>query len=197
MRRGKRSIGSLLLLSIGVLLVAGCTAGEAPHGELIAPADRERAPAIVGETLDGETLALADLEGPTVVNFWASWCGPCVAEAPELRNVHDAYADAGLHVVGVNVRDTAVNARRFESDLEIPFPSWFDPSAEIAAAFGGIGPAALPTTIVLDGEHRVAARLFGAVTFAQLRTYLDQVLMEAGADPELLPGSEAVPDGQV
>jgi thiol-disulfide isomerase/thioredoxin len=179
----------LLLLSCCALLAAACTSGEARAGQLLDPADRPAAPVVEALTLDGDTLALADLEGPVVVNFWASWCGPCVAEAPELRNVALGYADAGVSVVGVNVKDTEVNARRFEADLGIPFPSWSDPSSEIAASFGGIGPAALPSTLVLDAEHRVAVRLFGAVTFTQLRGYLDPVLLEAGVDPDLLPSA--------
>jgi thiol-disulfide isomerase/thioredoxin len=173
---------TLLLLSICAVLVAACSSdGSALRSrELRAPEDRPPAPDLVAETLDGEELALRTLSGPVVVNFWASWCGPCVTEAPELRNVALGYADRGVSVVGVNVRDTAVNARRFEADLDIPFPSWLDPSSEIAAAFGGIGPAGLPSTLLLDEEHRVAVRLFGAVTYTQLRGYLEPLLAEAG-----------------
>jgi thiol-disulfide isomerase/thioredoxin len=178
----------LLILFVCALLAAACTGGESRAGELLPSEDRPSAPPVTATTLDGEVLDLADLEGPVVVNFWASWCGPCVAEAPELRNVADGYDAAGVSVVGVNVRDSEVNARRFEADLGIPFPSWSDPSSEIAASFGGIGPAALPSTLVLDADHRVAARLFGAVTFSQLRTYLDPVLLESGVSPALLPG---------
>ena len=171
-----------LLLAACALLAAACTGSDAQAGELVPPDRREPAPAVAAETLDGDELALADLEGgPVLVNFWASWCGPCIDEAPELRNLHDAYADAGVHVVGVNVRDRTTNALRFERDFGIPYPSWHDPASEIAADFGGIGPAALPSTIILDADHRVAVRLFGAVTFSQLRDYVEALLDEQGA----------------
>ena len=176
-RAGRPGLRVLLLL--GLALIAGaCGSSEQRIGELLPAAEREAAPAVVGETLEGEELALAEIEGPVLVNFWASWCGPCVGEAPELRNLAKAYEDR-VTVLGVNVRDNATNARRFESDLDIRFPSWFDPSSEIAASFGGIGPAALPSTLILDAEHRVAVRLFGAVTFTQVSGYLDPLLAEA------------------
>lgn len=171
-----------LLFIVCALLAAACGGSDARAGELIPPDERESAPAVVGETLDGEELALADLGGgPVLVNFWASWCGPCIEEAPDLRNLHDAYGGEGVHIVGVNVRDRVSNAQRFEQELDIPYPSWHDPAAEIAARFGGIGPAALPTTIVLDAEHRVAVRLFGAVTFSQLRGHVESLLAEGPA----------------
>jgi thiol-disulfide isomerase/thioredoxin len=179
---------SLLPLCASLVLLAACSSSNAPRvSELLPAEDRPAAPEVVGETLDGDQLALADVPGPVVVNFWASWCGPCVTEAPELRNVALGYADQ-VSVLGVNVRDTPTNARRFEADLGIPFPSWSDPASEIAASFGGIGPAALPSTLVLDADHRVAVRLFGAVTYSQLRTYLDPLLEEAGVAVGTAPG---------
>ncbi|MDQ3708341.1 MAG: TlpA family protein disulfide reductase [Actinomycetota bacterium] len=147
--------------------------------QVLAPADRQPAPAVDAETVGGGRLALRELDdGPVVVNFWASWCGPCVREAPALANVARAYADQGVHVVGVNVKDRPANARAFERDLGVPYESWYDEAAAIAAAFGGIGPSALPSTIVLDAEHRVAVRLAGAVTEPQLSVYLDRLLDE-------------------
>lgn len=154
----------------------GFVAGDGTTGA-IPPAEREPAPDVEGVTLEGDDLALSDMAGPVVVNFWASWCGPCLTEAPALRNVAAAY-EGRVSFVGVNVKDELAAARRFEEDLEIPYPSWADQAASIAASFGGIGPAALPSTIVLDAEHRVAARLFGAVDEPQLSAQLDWVLNE-------------------
>jgi thiol-disulfide isomerase/thioredoxin len=179
-----------VLLGLCCLLLAACTATstealpggafvEGAGASFVPPAERSPAPAVSGTTLDGEELALADLPGPVVVNFWASWCGPCVQEAPDLAAVHEQYGDRGVSVIGVNIRDAVTNARRFEADLGVPYPSWHDEAATIAASFGGVGPGAVPTTILLDAEHRVAARLFGAVTFPQVRGYLDRLLDEA------------------
>src|SRR5688572_6738399 len=139
--------------------------------------EREPAPDVTGQTLDGETLALADMPGPVVVNFWASWCGPCAREAPALQRVATAY-EGRVSFVGVNVKDRPTAARNFEEDFGVAYPSWEDEAASIAASFGGIGPAALPSTIVLDAEHRVASRLFGAVSEPQLAAQLDRVLEE-------------------
>ena len=155
---------------------AGFVAGDGSTAT-IPIGEREPAPAVDGTTLDGERLALADLDGPVVVNFWASWCGPCAKEAPALQNVADAY-DRRVSFVGVNVKDQPTAALNFERDFGVEFPSWEDEAASIAASFGGIGPAALPTTIVLDAEHRVAARMFGAINEPQLAKQLDIVLDE-------------------
>ena len=178
----------LLLAVLVVALTAGCsgtlqdaTAGGFVAGDgsaTIAAEDRAAAPEVSGTTLDGESLSLSDLDGPVVVNFWASWCGPCVKEAPALRNVAKAY-EGRVSFVGVNVKDEQAAARNFEQDFRVGYPSWEDEAATIAASFGGIGPAALPSTLVLDAEHRVAARLFGAVTEPQLSAQLDAILDEA------------------
>lgn len=178
----------LAVASLAVLLAA-CSSGSAAEqnarfiaaegATVFARSERQPAPSVEAETLDGQMLDLDELVGPVVVNFWASWCGPCAREAPELQAVSEAYAGR-VHLVGVNVKDQRANARAFERDFGIDYPSWYDPAATVAASFGGIGPAALPSTIVLDAEHRVAVRLFGAVTRAQLSGYLDPLLAEAG-----------------
>jgi thiol-disulfide isomerase/thioredoxin len=124
-------------------------------------------------------VALHELRGtPVVLNFWASWCGPCATEAPQIQAVSREYAGR-TQVLGVAIQDRVANAKTFERDLGITYPSLFDPSVRIAAQFRGIAPAALPTTLVLDAEHRVAVRHFGAITADRLRTYLDSVLAEA------------------
>ena len=181
-----------LPLLVGVLAMLAVACSGAAQGSVgggyvagdgsaasIPRADREPAPPVEATTLDGERVAMTDLEGPVVVNFWASWCGPCVQEAPALANVARSY-EGRVRFMGVNVKDQTAAARNFERDFKVPFPSWEDRAATIAASFGGIGPGALPSTIVLDAEHRVAARMFGAVTEPQLAEQLELVLGEAG-----------------
>jgi thiol-disulfide isomerase/thioredoxin len=179
------------LVILGVLLLcAACSTSSATEQTLdfvrgdgsvrvIPPAERQPAPEVSGHTLDGRPLALADLSGPVAVNFWASWCGPCAQEAPHLAAVAAEYAGDGVHVLGVNVKDQPANARSFEDAFEIPYPSLYDEAAVIAAAFGGVGPGALPSTIVLDRKHRVAVRAFGAVSAAQLSGWIDELLRES------------------
>jgi thiol-disulfide isomerase/thioredoxin len=183
---------ALALLLCCALVLPACTSADSTGlgrdfvrgagGAEVPLAEREPAPPVDAETLDGRRVRLTDLPGPVVVNFWASWCGPCATEAPDLQAVWEDYGDHGVSVVGVNVRDRVANARSFEHDFGITYPSWYDEASTIAASFGGIGPAALPSTIILDAEHRVAVRLFGSVTATRLSAYLDGLLAEAGRE---------------
>jgi thiol-disulfide isomerase/thioredoxin len=174
-----RSLGFALL----ALVLAGCSLLPAADSEaaavVFAPGERVDAPEIQGETLDGEPLALADYGGPVVLNFWASWCGPCRLEAPHLNAVETAYGDQGVAVLGVNTKDpNLVNAQTFAQDNALIFKSLYDPQQQVAAAFGASGPRGLPTTIILDAQHRVAARYYGAVTGATLGPRLEELLAE-------------------
>ena len=188
---GARFTGTLTLLLVVATAVSGCgsapgagaqAAGSGPGG-VIDVAARQPAPAVEGETLDGDFLRLADLRGPVVVNFWASWCGPCVEEQPDLVAAAEAY-EGRVDFVGVNVKDTRANAQTFVRQFDVPYPSWYDESAALAGAFGGIGPAALPTTMVLDEQHRVAAQFFGAINLAKLSEALDEVVGATAAPTE-------------
>jgi thiol-disulfide isomerase/thioredoxin len=179
-----------LLLAVLLLALTGCAAADeaaASGTDFLAdelrqdrpPAERPEAPPITGTSLEGEPIDLTAAEGPVVVNFWASWCGPCVSEAPHLAAISDEFADEGVRVVGVNLDTSETNARTFQRDHELPFPSISDPSKRVAAAFGRQGPAGLPTTIILDSQGRVASRMLGAVTAAELALRLNGLLQEA------------------
>ncbi len=107
-------------------------------------------------------LSFADLQGRVVImNFWASWCGPCRIEQPDLNAVHALLPDAEVVLIGVNIEDTEANALAHLAEFYVPYLSLFDPVNELAGRFRGIGARTIPSTVFLDTEGRVAARLLG------------------------------------
>ena len=154
-------------------------------------AEREQPAAVSGTTLDDEPLDVADLRGDVVVlNFWASWCPPCRAEAAALESVAETTAGNGVEFVGVNVKDKRSSAIAFERAQETPYPSLYDQPGRVALAFRGVlPPNALPSTLVLDREGRVAARFLGAVTSEQLLPVVQAVADEAEPSSALPPAS--------
>jgi thiol-disulfide isomerase/thioredoxin len=163
-----------------ILLAAACTtsqttqdgsAGMTDAGSIItvAPVDRDDPVDLSGKTLDGTTLDLADYRGQVVVvNYWASWCGPCRGEAPALVEAHKRLPD--VQFVGLDRNDdSTANARAFVRTFEVPYPSLYDSGGKLLLAFNGaVPPTSLPSTIVLDTEGRVAAVVLGPTTATTL-----------------------------
>lgn len=115
---------------------------------------------------DGGTVSAKELRGKVVVlNFWYAGCPPCRAEAKYLNQVHDQYADDDVVFVGVNVRDEEGTAAAFERTFGVDYPTVLDArdGAVQLALSGQIAPNAVPATIVLDKQGRVAARVLGAI----------------------------------
>jgi len=138
--------------------------------------------------LDGKKRQLADLKGKlVVVNFWATWCGPCQQEMPAFTKVYAEYRDRGVEFVGAANEDQASRAKvkTFVKSLDIQFPIWLEASADHMEAFG-VGPE-LPATVIVDQQGRLAARIKGVTDEAQLRALIDRLLAEVGA------GSPATP----
>ena len=108
------------------------------------------APAIVGETLDGETLSLTDLRGsPVIVNFWGPSCVPCRDEFPLFKAKLEQYADDGLVILGVLMHDSPEPARTFVEDFQASWPTVLDPDGAIRTAYRTV---ARPTSFFIDGE---------------------------------------------
>jgi thiol-disulfide isomerase/thioredoxin len=180
------------LLAVAALGLTAC--GESGAGELagndsgyvagagtttfVAPADRKPAPPLAGPTLDGGTYDLADHLGETVViNVWASWCPPCRAEMPGLQRIATEYADQGVSFVGIDTRDTDAAARAFLENVGVTYPNLIDPDGELLLPFRDtLPPQAIPSTLIVDADGKVAARVIGPVTEVRLRELLDEVL---------------------
>lgn len=112
------------------------------------------APALVLHDIDGRRHSLADYRGRCViVNFWATWCVPCVQEMPGLAQLRERLAAVGVEVLGVNHRENAARIRPFVERLDIGFPVLRDHDGSVAAAWSV---RVFPTTFVLDAGHRVA-----------------------------------------
>ena len=137
--------------------------------------EREPAPSIAGPTLDGGRLDLADLVGRVVVlNSWASWCAPCRAEVPML--VDQARKRGGeVAFVGLNVSDEQAAAEAFVAETGMDYPSIVDPNGTLLATIPGVPAKSLPSTIVIDPQGRVAARVIGEVTAGDLASILDEL----------------------
>jgi thiol-disulfide isomerase/thioredoxin len=165
-----------VLLVAALLLLAGCSTGDdavvrgtefdlvAPDGKLVinySGPDRRKLGELAGESLmePGKQIKLSDYSGKVVVlNIWGAWCGPCRAEAPELQELYDANKDAGVQVLGIDVRDDIRSQPEdFIKDRKLTYPSIYDKSARTLLALKGFPRNAVPSTLILDREHKVAA----------------------------------------
>lgn len=134
-----------------------------------------------GITESGFGLESSALEGEVVVmNWWYAACAPCRAEAPDLVALYNEFNPQGVQFVGVNVRDTAPTALAFDRNFGIEFPSVMDQlSGDVSLAFTGVvSAAAVPTTIVIDREGKVSARILGRIDAGILSTLIETVLSE-------------------
>lgn len=182
----------LLLAAVGVL-AAGCSTGSdavnqqnggqnryvAGDGEsqVFAPGDRDPAPHVAGTLLTGQHFDLSSLRGHVVVvNYWASWCNPCAAEAPDMEKVYRQTRNEGVRFLGVNIRDQHDAAAAFVRGRGLTYPSLFDPPGKVALAFRAVPPATIPATMILDRQGRVAVIWRKAVLAGELTKQVDHVV---------------------
>lgn len=144
--------------------------------------ERDVVPDVEGSTLGGERLALSDLRGHiVVVNVWGSWCAPCREEAPDLARLARETRSQGVRFLGIDTRDNKTAARAFVDEYEIPYPSLYDPDGSLMVAFNGVIPiSAVPSTLVIDPDGGIAARVVGKVTYSTLRGLVEDVQAETG-----------------
>ncbi|AFM15455.1 thiol-disulfide isomerase-like thioredoxin [Mycolicibacterium chubuense NBB4] len=194
---------TLLAACAATLVLAGCSTGHdavaqggtfefvAPGGKtdiFYDPPDRRGKPGpLSGPDLSdtNKTLSLKDFADKVVViNVWGQWCGPCRTEIPELQKVYAATRDKGVAFLGIDVRDNNIDAARdFVVDRGVTFPSIYDPPMRTMIAFGGRYPTTvIPSTVVLDREHRVAAVFLRELLASDLQPVVERLAAEGPSD---------------
>lgn len=190
----KRALASLAVL---LLVVTGCTTGKdavvtggsfnfvSPGGKVDIAydvADRQQSPTLSGDDLmnEGKQLSIADFPGKVVVlNLWGQWCPPCRVEAPEMQKLYDQTKASGVEVVGIDLRD---NDRKppqdFMRDRKLTYPSIYDPSGRTLLQLSGYPRNIIPSTIVLDKQHRVAAVFLRTLLASDLLPVVERLVAE-------------------
>lgn len=128
-----------------------------------------------------KTISLEDFAGQVVViNVWGQWCGPCRAEIGELQKVYEATRRDGVQFLGIDVRDNNRDAAiDFVTDRKVTFPSIYDPAMRTMIAFGGKYPTTvIPSTVVLDRQHRVAAVFLRELLAEDLQPVVERLAAE-------------------
>jgi thiol-disulfide isomerase/thioredoxin len=172
-----RRLLALLVVLLTLVVSAGCAASAGSNGDRgyyqgdgtiteLAVAKREKPGEVSGTTLEGKPVSLSDYAGKVVViNVWGSWCPPCRAEAADMAAAARQLMPQGVVFLGINTRDTSKdNALAFQRARDVPYPSIYDPGGRNLLAFDHtLSPNAIPSTLVIDPQGRVATIVLGAI----------------------------------
>ena len=193
------------LASATIVALAGCSTGHdavaqggtfefvAPGGKTDIfydpPEKRGRPGTLEGPQLmdPAKTISLDDFTGKVVVvNVWGQWCGPCRTEITQLQKVYDETRRVGVEFLGVDVRDNNRDAAKdFIVDRKVTFPSIYDPPMRTMIAFGGRYPTTvIPSTVVLDRQHRVAAVFLRELLAEDLQPVVERLAGEKDSVPK-------------
>ena len=188
-RRVARQHLSTVLLALGLMLLAGCESPSTGGGQVgfpqternltrIAPQERQLLPEISGQALGTKQLLTSrGYPGKVVViNVWGSWCAPCRSEAPQLEAASQQTADTA-QFLGITSKDyDPAQAMAFTRAFSINYPSIFDPTGKVLLNFAEVlPPSAIPSTMIVDSEGRLAARVLGPITETTLVDMIDDV----------------------
>lgn len=173
-------------LALAALLSACSLQGPITASQNTAVTVGKPAPPWSGTDLDGKPIALSNYRGhPLLINFWASWCGPCRAEQPALNAVADAYGARGFRIVGIDVRDNLEQAKIFRGELKMTYRSVFDQAARLGYAYQVDAP---PSSVFIDAGGVVRFKITGELSEQDFRRIIeDKLLGDAKAPTPAAP----------
>jgi thiol-disulfide isomerase/thioredoxin len=160
-----KAIGLLTIILGSILLGSGCTPAS-PSGNQTANVTEgvnvgNRAIDFQVPALDGKTVKLSDYRGkPVLLNFWATWCGPCRGEVPFLNQINAAYSSQGLVMMAVDVGENSTTIQNFMTSLNVSLPAFMDANTTIAQNTYKVG--GIPTTLMIDKNGIIRFRITGA-----------------------------------
>jgi len=170
---GLAIVGFLGLMAFGLLNIEPVT-GQSGFTRVQKPA-----PELTLTAFEGDEISLSQYVGqPIVINFWASWCPPCRAEASSFERVWRDYRDRGVMFLGVDIQDTEENANAFLNEYGVTYPNGMDPDGRATVDYGVVG---LPVTFFVNKQGIVERRWVGSVKETQLVAWIDELI--AGVEP--------------
>ncbi|MBA7683218.1 Thiol-disulfide oxidoreductase ResA [subsurface metagenome] len=145
----------LVMILTSGLLITGCSAGSEPTATV-----GKAAPDFTLQNLEGQSISLNDLKGkPVLINFWATWCGPCVFEMPYLQEIHDEWSGKGLMVLAINRGESSSKVEQFLQSNNLSLPVLLDTKLDV---FRRYNIRSIPTTFFIDKDGIIQVKVIGA-----------------------------------
>ena len=162
----KLKAGLVLIIFI-LSLVTGCHLSGATVGNI--------APDFTLADLDGDTVNLSDLRGiPVMLNFWATWCGPCRNEMPYIQEIYEQWQDRGLVIFAINEGEDFPKVYQFMQSNNLSFPVLLDTNGNVSSKYEIRG---IPTTLFIDEDGIIQGRRIGSfANSAEIEKYLDLII---------------------
>ncbi len=168
-------IAILVLILTSGLLITGCSPPSQPGGPAQGPQVGKLAPDFKLQNLDGQSVSLSDFRGkPVLINFWASWCGPCRAEMPYIQQIYEEWSDKGLVILAVDIGESHATVERFMESYGLSFMVLLDTNENVALQYNIRG---IPATFLIDKDGIIQVVKVGAFSSkAEIEKNLSKIM---------------------
>ena len=169
----KKALPAILTIILASgLLITGCTTES---GNPATATVGQVAPDFTLQNLDGKSVSLSDFRGtPVLLNFWATWCGPCRFEMPFLQEIYDEQSERGFVLLTVNIAESPTKVADFMTELDLSLPVLLDARSEISKVYGI---TAIPTSFLIDKDGVIQKRIIGAFSSAaEIESELSEIV---------------------